>query len=479
MALMPPSDEERELYYYGLPSCPKLVARSSSVTKPWVDPQMPGFPTYEGTLNMHPRVFLPAKDNPLLSQQWNDATSSLRIQILEAVSVADWAAIDILRVGLDKDNGPDGLKKEFQNTLLIAVVPDSMSWQEGHSLALRCKAILEEHGIDMHCEIRESVVTMCADADSNAHIQLSSKPITGPDREIQAEISDLLGTKIAMKDSDYIGGTKGLYLELPPLPGGERRFAVLTCRHVAAPTDTGGLDEYCHTEGQPPKEAIQVDQPNYKRLIQFLETVITINEGTAESAKNRGQTHFADVYSQLAEQAKDLQQVLKTFETPSSRVFGHLLYSPKPEYTSDHLDGAKWYRDWALIELLPSRHQAEISSLRNKVFVGTRSSFDKLVLGSYAKGWDGLPRPQAALVDNNGAVELQKVVVPISEFIEPIHTVRQTDGNAIFVAKYGAKTGLTLGLGNKLKSVLRRPDTPGDGISEEWCITAANLAFGR
>lgn len=83
---------------------------------------------------------------------------------MDAASVADWAAIDILSVGLGV-----GLKNEFHNTLLIAVAPGSMSWHQGHVLALRCKAILEEHGIkDMHCEIRESTLTFGANAPEDA-----------------------------------------------------------------------------------------------------------------------------------------------------------------------------------------------------------------------------------------------------------------------------------------------------------------------
>lgn len=100
---------------------------------------------------------------------------------MEAVSVADWTAIDILRVGLNE---------QFQNPLLIAVAPNSMPRQEGHSLALRCKTILEQHGIpDMHCEIRESVAALYADtpaADVSSapaaapnDFRLSSEPITG------------------------------------------------------------------------------------------------------------------------------------------------------------------------------------------------------------------------------------------------------------------------------------------------------------
>ncbi|EHK48596.1 uncharacterized protein TrAtP1_009629 [Trichoderma atroviride] len=160
--LAPPSYEEREFYYYGLPSRPRLVARSSSSSEPWVSPQMPEPTTWRGsTSNMYPRMLRPAKGDPALHQQWNNAASSLRIQIIEAVNAVDWTAIDILSVGLEKEEA------KYHNTLLIAVKSNSLSWSRGNTLALRCKAILEEHGIrDMHCEIRESDVILLTDASS-------------------------------------------------------------------------------------------------------------------------------------------------------------------------------------------------------------------------------------------------------------------------------------------------------------------------
>ncbi|EHK15905.1 uncharacterized protein TRIVIDRAFT_206574 [Trichoderma virens Gv29-8] len=138
---VPPSEEERQLYYYGLPSRPRLVARSSTNT--WMRPYTPG------TLNMYPKMIEPVGRHRLLHQLWNNARSSLRVQLLEAISAADWTSVDFVRVALNE---------ESHITFMVGVNPGTLSWSDGHAIAVRCKSILEAHNIhEVHCEIREPV----------------------------------------------------------------------------------------------------------------------------------------------------------------------------------------------------------------------------------------------------------------------------------------------------------------------------------
>lgn len=169
---------------------------------------------------MYPRVLRPAKGD-LAPHQWNNAASSLRVQIIEAVNAVDWTAIDILSIGLGKPKNPEEPEKpeaQSHSTLLIAVKSNSLSWSRGNTLALRCKAILEEHGIkDMHCEIRESDVILLTDVSSAqsppsatpspddesgilpSELQLSSGLISMTDNlNCRANLSDCLGTTITV-----------------------------------------------------------------------------------------------------------------------------------------------------------------------------------------------------------------------------------------------------------------------------------------
>ncbi|KAK1237853.1 hypothetical protein MKX08_002432 [Trichoderma sp. CBMAI-0020] len=440
---------------------------------------------------MYPKSFLPAKRNVLLHQQWNDAASSLRMQILEAASVADWVAIDILSVGL---------KNEFNNTLLIAVAPHSMSWHQGHALALRCKAILEEHGIeDVHCEIRESTMTFGdapVDTPEDTHVdgppedastndsssdpacvpsdfQLSSEPITHTYYgKYHAAMSDRLGIKISLKDSDS-PGNKGLYLALSqPSAGDEPRVVVLTCRHDILGPETEGLQEYRHQESQPCKEVYQVPQTIYKRTLKRLPGIATDYRRTARAA-GLNRPDRAASYTGRADKLESLEQFMDRYKTPASRVFGHLLYSPELACASDNTDGAKWLRDWALIELLPSRHQAQLSALKNKVFAESVTSF--LDAWHNTKVSSSVTFPES-LVEGD-AVWLEKAVVPMEELFTPPDDADDGDEKALLVIKHDAIDGIAFGLGNTLKSIIRRTDIGGrEFISEEWCITSATRA---
>lgn len=427
---------------------------------------------------MYPKSFRPAKRDVLLHQQWNNATSSLRVLILKAASVANWVTIDILSVGSNN---------EFNNTLLIAVAPESMSWHQGHVLALRCKFILEEHGIkDVHCEIRESVLTFGVDVPVDAPLaasangssgtpdtilsdfQLSSAPITGPYEDYHVELSENLGTKITMKDSDSAIGTKGLYLALSPSSGGEPRVVALTCRNTVLSSETEGLQEYRHLESQPSKDVIQVPQPTYNRVLEYLAKAVKRYRYWASRAADRNRPDDVDRMNKTADKLETLKQFMDRYKTPASRVFGHLLYSPELACTSN-MNSARWLRNWALIELSPNHHQTQLSTLRNKVFVESLSSFlhiaDRAKLSS-----------RADLLVEGDAIFLENAVVPVEELFSPPGDTDDPDTEPLVVVKYDAMDGLTFGLGNTLKSLVRYSDTGREFISEEWCITSATSA---
>ncbi|KAM0264321.1 hypothetical protein ACHAQJ_000811 [Trichoderma viride] len=429
---------------------------------------------------MYPKSLRPVGREPKLHKLWNDATSPLRVKILEAVSAAtDWTAIDILRVGLNE---------EFHTTLLLSVKPDSLSWSRGHAIALRCKAILEEYDIHhVHCEIRESIVTFCGDTpttteSTSGDFQLSSMPIAAPYEEIRADLSDCLGTRIAMKHADYLVGTKGLYLSLSSSSSteDEPRIVALTCRHVAMDAKTQGVQEYRHQQSQPFKEVIQVDQPTYKKRLQTFDQQTKQYRSIADKYRDVNAASAA-VYDQTVVEIMALTQIMKPYEAPSARVFGRLLYSPEFATASSEF-GALWLRDWALIELLASHHQAPLSSLKNKVFVGSLTNVHSLLYNN-TTGWKELPEPVGLMIMiSDYTIELQKVVVPVEELFKPAHVAEYTDEPATPVAKYGATGGLTFGVGNTLKSVVRHTENlHGDveSISEEWAITAVNNATDR
>ena len=174
----PPSKDEVRLYYYGLPSEPRLVARSNASTLKWQnwsigrgmvrrDPfwDDPKFEKYLHPVGSHPIV-----------QKWDGCKNQI-INILSSLSV-DWRAIDVLRVGIRPPDLNDwrlhGLDLPPLNmlgsspTVLVSVKPDSCSWATGYEAVIQCKGILDRHELtDVHCEIKESKVYQ--EAGEGAH----------------------------------------------------------------------------------------------------------------------------------------------------------------------------------------------------------------------------------------------------------------------------------------------------------------------
>ncbi|PTB64844.1 hypothetical protein BBK36DRAFT_1170516 [Trichoderma citrinoviride] len=420
---MPPGAEEQELYYYGLPSCPKLVARTSSNV--WVNPQMPGPTTFTGTLNMYRKMLRPAGRHPLLNQLWNDATSSLRVQITDAVSDIDWHAIDILRVGYVHEQSPI--------TLMVAVTPDTVSWNQAYPVAVRCKSILEQHGIHgIECEVRESVVAFLTEPDEKkATFQLSSKfpelfTAEHEDGVEHAQLTDHLGTRIAIKD----------------MPN-------------------HGVEAYRRPEFGPFKDIIQVDQHTFESRLKGYEA------RTADETKK-------------GSSALLLRDTMRPFTAASSRVIGEVLYSPEFSCTTTE-GGREWLRDWALVELQPASHEAPLDSIKNRIFIGSRQQL-RFLINKGEPGWKGLADPVPPDMDD-GCFNLSKEVVPYEELFNPPGTAAYMDEPAICVAKFGATSNLTMGLGNTLKSVVRTttetPDGERKNVSEEWPIISVPRARDR
>ncbi|PTB40189.1 hypothetical protein M441DRAFT_70020 [Trichoderma asperellum CBS 433.97] len=474
----PPSVEERNFYYYGLPSCPRLVARSS--THAWENPHRYDTTTFPPSVNMY-KSLRPAAGDPLLHRLWNDATSSLRIQILEAVSVSDWTAVDILRLGWTG---------EFHTTLLVSVKPESLTWSEAHPITIRCKEILEEHGIsNIHCEIRESLVTSCGNApsatrsattaDTPNHFQLFSAHFKGLTQYIckdSADLSDCLGTKISMKDDDARSGTKGIYLALKSSnTKNHPKIVALTCRHVVVNHETEGIQSYRHQEFQPSREVIQIDQPTYSRRLERYELYVKNDRNHAQAFRDCDDTESAATYETMADDMEDFVRKMRPYVASSSRVFGTLLYSPAFAFAPAQREApgnGPWQRDWALIELLPSRHQAQLGTLKNKVFVGRHDRIASLLFRN-TRGWEELAGLMVP-IPRDCTITLTNDVVPMSELYKPANNARN-DEPAMVMVKYGASEELTIGLGNTLKSLVRREETLDghmEGYSEEWAITS-------
>ncbi len=136
------SAEEAKLYYYGLPSRPVLVARTT--TTPW---EMP----------TGPEVYLKPKELRVVGRHkivdvWNDNMAGKVFAILDENKV-QVTSIDLVRFGYYPGEPSGGV------IVWIGVQPGSLSQEGGHDVAHQCKRVLSDNGLtDVDVEIRESIV---------------------------------------------------------------------------------------------------------------------------------------------------------------------------------------------------------------------------------------------------------------------------------------------------------------------------------
>jgi hypothetical protein len=132
-----PSLEESKLYYYGLPSQPRLVARTT--TTPW-EASAPA------------KELRPVGDHKDLKEAWQNDLPNQLFDLLDELKI-EWTSMDIVRIARAGDAHAPAI-------LWLGVMPESLSGEEGVELAVKCKELLLERGIsDVDCEIRETCLS--------------------------------------------------------------------------------------------------------------------------------------------------------------------------------------------------------------------------------------------------------------------------------------------------------------------------------
>ncbi|OIW29503.1 hypothetical protein CONLIGDRAFT_680348 [Coniochaeta ligniaria NRRL 30616] len=140
-----PSEQEQQLYYYGLPSKPRLLARSNASESPW---------TPRTDDNNHPvgkSIDVVGSRHAMVARWHPEGLCDKAIALLEPV---DWTSIDVIRIGYDGDEGPKPV------IVWVGVAPGSTTWEVAHDAAVAVRGLLVREGMgDVHCEMRESIVS--------------------------------------------------------------------------------------------------------------------------------------------------------------------------------------------------------------------------------------------------------------------------------------------------------------------------------
>ncbi len=242
-----PDKKEREGYYYGLPSEPPLIARSSS--ERWVLPPGP----YN---RPEPKVLKNIGNHPL--------ASLLAIIKGEIVKIFDshsilWTTIAAFRIG---SKG----QKDIPVVLWIGALAKGLIGRDGASLpvagiiVMACKQLLEKNQIlDVHCELKLSEAYRVTNP---ALVKPSASWTRTVDVEV--DLTPTIGTCLAQADL-LSEGTFGFYVKFPE--HGNNVFAV-TCRHVLFPVSANKL--YHHKISSQPRRLVSRDGSNPIGTISYI-----------------------------------------------------------------------------------------------------------------------------------------------------------------------------------------------------------------
>lgn len=450
MDVLEPTEQERRLYYVGLPSSPRLVARSG--TEPWTL-RLDGWSCYvEKTLR-------PVGEHPIVGKWNDDFPTSLRGQAVSLVEQRGlhWHAIDALRIGYHD-------VRDAPVVVFISVEPGSLSWREGRDVATQFRLLLTSHQLpDVQCEIKESRLVKLA---APRVLRLPSDDGTSPHTPEMSLISDCVGSVISPSDMPTLEGTSCLYL----CDGRTHATYALTCRHVCFGVGAGAMDPGDLVEllpstapsqsfGWMPKKMIQPGTTTFNKTLSALKASKEDYQAKVQKFQERASMVDDDRLPGLIQYYQSLlantTPVLAKFQArtePSSRTFGQVAY-----FRGYAIRRHGELSDWSLVRLDPDRYKRTLSGLENRVFVGT--------------GFSTLGLDQPRLPDPDGTCRLQGLLGI---------TVPRTEGSTYYsmptgiVAKRGAGSGLTFGMYNEAKSVLRTTtganSTP--FIAIEWCVVS-------
>lgn len=469
----PPSETERSYYFLGLPSNPKLVARTGNEVWSKQPEDLRGY-----------RKFLAPVGQHAITQFWNEE-GPLASRIINAISTLDWAAIDVLRVGELHPNQlyPDTLPV----VMLITIQPGTAVWEVAQSVALDCKAVLGLFGLDdIEVEIKESSAGSLSLSSSSNDMQLDEDDqpgclysgdldifqthVVAPyiRRKLVAplrHVSDSIGTNLTPEAWINYSGTKGLYLQVGPAAakleprgsepwGFEPCTAVLTCRHVVFRGDYDAgqvyrwdgqlssrrfLSQDVRTKENIPQQVQETIEAARRAQEELEWHLIKFPDGEGGRRRVQLESKAADAQRD-ANQARIAERIMAQTKGLTVRI-GHLLFAQELSAISSATKGP-WLRDYALVKILDGVHARPP---RNRLPI----SIADLRIKVQDKGYHARPSDLFQERSTEKEAILSPEIIREDEFL-------RLQQNERILGKFGALTGLTFGVLNEVKSVTRR-----------------------
>ena len=450
----PPTLDEAKFYYYGLPSQPRLVARSSTFI--YVKPTGPE--AYH-----KPKEISPFTSSHPLRAIWEVTVGPAIVEYLNTAG-ANWTSLDPVRIGFIGGSSPLPI-------IWLGVVPDSLSATEGVEVATHCKGILSAHDIDdVHVEIRESEVVRSASRGPKLY---KPAPASSPIATAGEAFSTSLGLPICAGETPYVEGTGGFFVSDPRRPC---KLYLVTARHVLFPPEDNTANElYRHSDcdASGPRrnvllfsdaalekhiEGIRSEIRGKESVIDWLERRLVaaeeLDEEDAEMERADAQRELNTAQEALEALQTLLADVSRDWTSREDRVLGHVVLSPSLSVDPE----SGFVEDWAVVEIDGAKIDTT-NFVGNAIDLATTDPIDFTAWmcpqqeqpGQFAGPLPGSFRyPRNRLLKFCGTVPDEEVWKPIPQ--NPDH---HDDPQCIMVIKRGSASGLTVGRLNTLRSFTR------------------------
>lgn len=462
-----PSLEEAGLYYYGLPSRPRLVARTT--TTPWAP--LTGPEAYATAKELRPI----GDHKDLKKAWWHYGIPQKLIDLLDTMEIK-WTSIDAVRIACVGDAHAPAI-------IWLGVMHKSLSGEKGVKLAAKCKELLLEHGIqDVDCEIRESEVFKSAGPKLLRWGASDDSDVT---TNIRIPLTTTLGQPISTVDTPCVEGTLGFFIQRTE---SHKKLFAVTAAHVV---DNRGKDDsktYHHKQASQSAQKVTLPAENgYSRLLNNIkgeieggELVLDLCERKIKAFEGKDNPEAVAVCTKaqntLDETKKD-QETFQSFERevrakwdkPENRVLGYTLLSP-PIVLGAAPNG--YSEDWAIIEVDLDKFDAE-NFEGNIIDLGT-----EIDPGTFTIMMNPNPRNHPSFQYPVDRLLRLRDTIPIEELRAPM-SLDENGEQCLMVIKRGSTTGLTIGRANQLESFARTYwDDGTTQTSKEWPILPRNKESG-
>ena len=451
---------EAKHYYNGLPSKPRLIARTGA---PWYSPSGP-----EAYLRIK-ELRIPGQHE--LLDLWEDYFALKVHDILDQNGV-NWSSTDIVRIAHIDD--PDG------NLVLWIGVrprPTPLSYDVAIEVALQCQRLLFDYritGVDV--ELRESDIIQMA-----GPLLLKPTDVIDPTATQRGPFIATLGITICAQDTPWAEGTAGFFLAVT----GVNKLFLVTARHVLFPQSDNKPFE--RSESQARRNVLVLSQSSLqqqllsiKKEIDYQDIIIadrkmSIKEVAGkEDAVSRKIREDAELKLKKAraraEALTDFHRKILTHWGPDkNRVLGHVIYSP-PIVVDAGTSQQQFTQDIAVIEIDASKINPN-DFPGNFIDLGTKYTSVELRRKMDPKNPHNFAYPGNRLLKLRGTIPKEEIQRP---------KMLDWDSKAcITVLKRGRSTNLTVGKATTFVSYTRKHFSENNtAVSKELAVIPLDKESG-